>query len=82
MEVCLKSVLNTDGSIAIISDLWSETITQDQLPGRIKFYTGLRDRHNGRYAKFYRETVAGLERVAREIRSVDRAAQDQRSQDL
>ncbi len=46
---------------------WSETFDVSDLPGKLAFYRGLRDRASGRFARFYEPTVAALEAVEREL---------------
>lgn len=71
----MKVVLNENGTITLAGTLWKETITPDLLPVRLGFYTKLRDREGGRYAQFYSETVAGLERVAAGLAKADQGSQ-------
>lgn len=46
---------------------WSETFAIADLPGKLAFYRGLRDRAGGGFARFYEPTVAALEAVGREL---------------
>lgn len=50
---------------------WGETFPVADLPGRLLFYRGLRDRSGGRFARFHEPTVAALEAVERELANAE-----------
>ena len=59
----MKAKLAPDGkSMILFGECWSETLTHDQIPGRLALYRKLRNRGGvGKYAKFYDPTIAALE---------------------
>ena len=60
----LKAAVSPNGqSITIRGRTWSETIPVSQLPDRIRFYEGLRDRKGGAYAETYAPTVTALKKA-------------------
>lgn len=48
---------------------WSNTFPVEALDAWIKFYTRLRDRRGGLYAKFYTDDVKALEAVKARIKA-------------
>lgn len=46
---------------------WTGTYPVADLPAKLRFYRGLRDRKGGAYAAFYAPTVAALEALARQV---------------
>lgn len=56
------------------STTWSDERPVSDLPGLLKLYRGLRDRDHGRFARFHADTVAGLERIAAELKARERGA--------
>ena len=60
----LRATVSPNGqNITIRGRTWSETIPVAQLPQRIAFYEGLRDRKNGAYAETYAPTVTALRKA-------------------
>lgn len=54
-------------NICLAGDRWSEAVPISALPGRLRFYEGLRDRAKGSYAVFYASVAEDLARILREI---------------
>ena len=57
----LKATVSPNGqSVTIRGRIWSETFPVSQIPDRIRFYEGLRDRKGGVHAQHYAPTVKSL----------------------
>ena len=57
----LRATITPDGShVHLTGRIWSETFPVSQLPDRITFYEGLRDRKGGVHAQHYAPTVKSL----------------------
>ena len=57
----LRATITPDGqNVHLSGRLWSETFPVSQLPDRIRFYEGLRDRKGGVHAQHYAPTVKAL----------------------
>jgi hypothetical protein len=70
----MRLTANPDGTFTLGTPPGhSETLTAAQLPARLTFYSGLRDRGSkkpgtpGPYAEFYAETVTELEQTIRAL---------------
>lgn len=65
LSPCASLVIMMDGN-------WCQTFPAGELPGKLRFYRGLRDRAGGRFAKHYAPAVAALETVEAELAHVAR----------
>lgn len=64
----MRANLSADGqTVRFRTGQWGEAFPADRIGDKLKFYRGLRDRANGRYAKFYEPAVKCLERVQTQI---------------
>lgn len=56
-------------TVTMKGELWKHTIPVQELARWLKFYRTLRERKNRKYAAFYAEPVAALERIERELKA-------------
>lgn len=67
----MRARLSQDGLSVILGGEtpvdWTARFPVTELPAQLRFYRHLRDRKDGRYARFHAPTVAALEAVARDL---------------